>query len=283
MNKKGRFISTGRAILGDRTPDNLEDFLAELPEKVLPGRVYQININNIKPNPYQPRQYFDLRSLEELSNSIRQKGVIQPVVLRQDEDNQIYLVAGERRLKAAVAAGLNEIPAIFTTGNPMEISLIENLQRENLKPMEEAEALQKMVDQYHYTQEQISDVIGKARSTVAEILSLNKLPEKIKQECRNSDMPRRILVEIAKQKTEKDIFRLFNRIQQDKLTGDQVRQISRPKTRSGISDITTALSQIKELKKSISKISLQDTDNKSYLRLLEELMNLKEFLEKILS
>ncbi|MBN1327213.1 MAG: hypothetical protein JW996_04625, partial [Candidatus Cloacimonetes bacterium] len=168
-------------------------------------------------------------------------------------------------------------------GNPMEISLIENLQRENLKPMEEAEALQKMVDQYHYTQEQISDVIGKARSTVAEILSLNKLPEKIKQECRNSDMPRRILVEIAKQKTEKDIFRLFNRIQQDKLTGDQVRQISRPKTRSGISDITTALSQIKELKKSISKISLQDTDNKSYLRLLEELMNLKEFLEKILS
>ena len=190
MSIKNAFSTKGKQILEGGKPENLSDFLDETDglKETITGGVYEIPLGRIQPNPYQPRKYFDETALSELAESIKANGVIQPIVIRQDKDNELYLVAGERRLKAAQLAGLESIPAILTEGNPIEISLIENLQRENLKPVEEAEALEKMIKEFSYTQEQLASVIGKARSTVTEILSLNKLPEPVKDECRRADI-----------------------------------------------------------------------------------------------
>jgi ParB family chromosome partitioning protein len=119
------------------------------------GAFFNVETEMIAPNPHQPRKYFDEVALQELSDSIKQTGVIQPIVIRK-EGQQVVLVAGERRLRAAKMAGLSKIPCILTKGNPIEIALIENLQRENLNPIEESEALHQMIEQYNYTQQDLA-------------------------------------------------------------------------------------------------------------------------------
>jgi ParB family chromosome partitioning protein len=192
------------------------------------GSFYHIPTRDIQANPEQPRQHFDPESLAELTESIREKGVLQPVIVRSGNDGRIFLVAGERRLRAARNAGLETIPAVFTKGNPAEIALIENLQREDLKPVEEAEALARMVAEYGYTHEQLAKVMGKGRTTITETLSLAKLPEAIRSECRRADIyPRRLLVEIAKQPDVHGMIRLFERVKQRNLKSDGLREITR--------------------------------------------------------
>ena len=187
------------------------------------GSYYQIDIHLILPDPDQPSPYFDLEALEELANSIKQTRLYQPVLVRKDENGQIILVAGRRRLRAAVMAGLEKIPAIFTEGNPLEISMIENLQRENLRPIEEAEALGRMIEQHGYTQEELALAIGKAQPAIAETINLNRLPETIKNECRQTEKyPKRVLIEIAKQETPEAMLNLFNRTKQDILLSGEV-------------------------------------------------------------
>lgn len=204
----------------DDHPANLNDYQE--------GSFYHIDIKLILPDPSQPKKHFDPEALEELANSIKEKGLYQPVVVRKDETGQIILVAGKRRLRAAKMAGIKKIPAIFTQGNPLEISLIENLQRENLKPVEEAEALGQMIHQHGYTSEKLALAIGKAQSAVSETIALNRLPETIKNECRQNDKyPRRLLIEIAKQDTEEAMTSLFNQVKQYPSKGDAVRLIFR--------------------------------------------------------
>ncbi len=192
------------------------------------GSYRNVPVDLVRPNPSQPRQFFDPESLGELAESIRQKGVLQPILVQRGADGEIFLVAGERRLRAAKMAGLKVVPAILTKGNAAEIALIENLQREDLKPVEEAEALARMVREFGYTQEQLARVIGKARSTVTESLSLTRLPEAIKEECRRADtVSRRALVEVAKQESAEEMVALFRRIRQGNLKSDEVRGITR--------------------------------------------------------
>ncbi|HNY73987.1 MAG TPA: ParB/RepB/Spo0J family partition protein, partial [Syntrophales bacterium] len=169
------------------------------------GRLYTLPIGNIQPDPNQPRKYFDEEGLAELTQSIRDKGVLQPVLVRVEEGGAVFLIAGERRLKAAEAAGLTEVPALFIHDDrPQEIALIENSLRQNLTAIEEAEAAGRLVTELNYTQEQVGKVLGKKLSTVSEILSLNRLPAAIRDECRvNPACPRRVLVEIARKKQER--------------------------------------------------------------------------------
>ena len=186
------------------------------------GSYYHLDINLILPDPEQPEKYFEPGALEELANSIKQKSLYQPVVVRKDETGKIILVAGKRRLRAAKMAGLEKIPAIFTQGNPLEISIIENLQRENLKPLEEAEALGRMIDQHGYTEGKLAFAIGKAQPAISEAIKLNRLPETIKDECRQDDKyPRRFLVEIAAQDTPEAMMSLFNRAKKGNLKSDE--------------------------------------------------------------
>ena len=144
--------------------------------------INEIALDKIYANPDQPRHTFDEEALEELAQSIRDHGVISPITLRKDANNQYMIIAGERRYRAAKMAGLNAIPAYIRTAKDeqvMEWALIENIQREDLDAIEIALAYQRLMDEYHLTQERMSERVGKKRATVANYLRLLKLPAEI--------------------------------------------------------------------------------------------------------
>ena len=143
--------------------------------------VLNLPCDSIIPNPYQARKHFDSQRLSELSLSIKEHGIVQPIIVRQ-VNNEYELVAGERRLRAAKLAGLDNIPAIlkdFVELESMEVGLIENLQRENLNPMEESRAFKRLSEDFNMTQEVIAKKVGKSRSVVANSMRLLNLPEEI--------------------------------------------------------------------------------------------------------
>ena len=263
----------------DDTPDDLPEGL----DNYRDGGLYNVLIEKINPNPNQPRKYFDPEALEELTQSIKENGVLQPVIITTDERREIHLVAGERRYRAAKDAGLHKIPAIYKDGHSDEIALIENLQREDLKPVEEAEALSRLMDKHNYTQEQLSDIVGKGQSTISETLSLNKLPEQIKKEYRHADISRRILVEVAKQKTDDDKIRLFNQIKDNDLKDNDVRKITRKKsdmpqkTPAGV-----ALDKTVGLSKSLAKVDMATVEEQERGQLITELRALKSVIEQVI-
>jgi ParB family chromosome partitioning protein len=144
--------------------------------------VLEVSLSQLRSNPHQPRRDFSEQGLRELADSIRQKGVLQPVLVEAEKDGAYGIVAGERRARAAKLAGLTKIPVIvrrFSAEEKLEIALIENLQREDLTPIEEANAYQRLMEIGHLTQEQIALKVGKDRSTIANSLRLLKLPEEI--------------------------------------------------------------------------------------------------------
>lgn len=143
-----------------------------------------LNIDLVRPNPYQPRKQFGKGSLEELCDSIKQYGVIQPINVRKTQSNYYELVAGERRLRAAVMAGLTEIPAIVINIDDNEsavMALIENLQREDLSYMEEAESYNNLINDHGFTQEELAQKVGKSQSTIANKIRLLRLSPMIKK------------------------------------------------------------------------------------------------------
>lgn len=146
-------------------------------------RINELTIDEIEPNPYQPRREFDQDALTELAQSIKEHGVIQPISVRRVQ-NQYQLVAGERRLRAAKLAGLSTIPAVekeYDDQKMMEIALIENIQREDLNPIEEALAYKSLMDQFGLTQEDVSNKVGKSRSAIANTIRLLHLPQEIQE------------------------------------------------------------------------------------------------------
>ncbi len=139
-------------------------------------------IEEIIPSRYQPRKGFDDGKLTELANSIKEKGIIEPLIVRKG-DKGYELIVGERRWRAAQRAGMKEVPVIVrdaTTAEAMELALIENLQREDLNPLDEAEAYKKLMEEFHYTQEELAKRIGRDRATVANAVRLLKLPQEVK-------------------------------------------------------------------------------------------------------
>jgi ParB family chromosome partitioning protein len=159
---------------------------ALLPEKFLEtpagALVEEIELERIIPNRYQPRQSFDEEGLKELAASIKSKGVVEPVLVRRLEGDQYELIAGERRWRAAGLAGQTRIPAIIRQAegsDPLELALIENLLRKDLNSMEEARAYQRLIQEFHLTQDEIAHGVGKDRSSVANCLRLLSLPEPI--------------------------------------------------------------------------------------------------------
>lgn len=145
--------------------------------------VEEIDLAEIRPNPYQPRKYFDAEALQELADSIKQSGVFQPVILRKSSIKGYELIAGERRVRASRLAGKETIPAIVRQLNEeemIEIAVVENLQREDLSPLEEAEAYQILMEKLDLTQAQVAQRIGKSRPYIANYLRLLQLPPDIK-------------------------------------------------------------------------------------------------------
>jgi ParB family chromosome partitioning protein len=171
------------------------------PELYQKGTLYEINLDELQADPLQPRKSIDPQALEELTASIAKMGVLQPIVFRLDDQGNKVIVAGERRATAARKAGLTAIPGIFIDGNYSEIALVENMLRQDLTTVEEAEGLQALMVEQQYTQEQLGGIIGKAQNTLSEILSLNKLPQEVRDDCRGDrTISKSALIAIAKKK-----------------------------------------------------------------------------------
>jgi ParB family chromosome partitioning protein len=151
----------------------------------------EIDIDQILPNSQQPRKNFDEESLEELADSIRQHGVVQPIVVRPLEDGFFQLIAGERRWRASQRAGLTRVPAVIRQAgehDTLEIALIENLQRQDLNPLEEAQAYERLIVEFGLTQDEVARRVGKNRATVANMLRLLKLPDEVQQWLRDNKL-----------------------------------------------------------------------------------------------
>ena len=172
------------------------------------------SIEAIRPNPYQPRKSFDPEKISELAASIKASGLIQPLVVRQQADG-FELIAGERRWRAAIKAGLQEVPIVVknvSDDQVLKLSLIENIQRENLNPIEEAEAYHQLIEKFSLSQESVAEIVGKNRSTITNTLRLARLPEKIKRDLASSKISSghaRALLALA---TTADKFKLYREI-----------------------------------------------------------------------
>jgi len=211
--------------VGMRHDDHFVDLISSRSPET---RIRQLDINKIAPNPHQARS--ELGEMQDLINSIKEKGILEPILVRP-KNGDYEIIAGERRYMASKRIGLSEIPCIVMNVNDMEameISLIENLQRLDLDVFEEADGLRYLAENYGYNHEQISRKIGKARSTITEIISISRIPEKIRRMCHDFGiMSRSTLIEISKQKTQDDMERLINAIKERELRREDTRKLSK--------------------------------------------------------
>jgi ParB family chromosome partitioning protein len=262
------------------------------------GKLYNLPIIDLTPDPNQPRKFIDPQALEELAASIKTHGVIQPILFRVaadslaghdpnspelrivSQDSYLYIVAGERRYKAAQQAGLLVLPGICVEGNPSEIALVENLLRQDLTAIEEAEALQALMTEQNYTHEQLAGIIGKARVTITEILSLNRLPQEIRDECRNSSaVARRTLVEIARKKQDRGMVTAWSNYKA-KLAKQAAVRTRQPKAEQSPDDVIGLLSKMVNKLDGLDTSSWPEEQKNTFN---QTLMNLQESIQAILN
>jgi ParB family chromosome partitioning protein len=171
-------------------------------ETYIPGQLYRINLNDLLPDPDQPRKYIDPAALAEMVESIKEHGIIQPPTFRVGDGGLRTIVTGERRCAAARMAGLTEISAIYTdSDNYDEMSLVENILRADLTAVEEAEAMDRLMKKHKFSQDDLARKFSKSKASISSTLSLNKLPPEVLDDCRKDPaMPKRVLVEIAQKR-----------------------------------------------------------------------------------
>lgn len=191
-------------------------------------RIRMIPLNKIDPNTRQPRNH--LGDMKDLMASIKEKGILAPILVRPVE-GRYEIIAGERRFIASKKLGLKEIPAIemdVEDSEAMEISLIENIQRKDLDVFEEADGIRVLQDIYNYNHSQIAEKIGKSRSTITETLGLSKIPNEIREKCKEFEITSRTtLIEISKQKTKEDMEQLIREIKERDLKREDTRELSK--------------------------------------------------------
>jgi ParB family chromosome partitioning protein len=187
-----------------------------------------IPIEDIEPNPEQPRQA--LGDLAELSASIREKGILEPLLVRK-VGGRYEIIAGERRYRAAIEAGLAELPCVIRESSDaemMELALVENLQRKDLTPFEEADGLKVLAEKYGYTHEAMAEKLGKSRSSITEALSLGAMPEGIRQLCRLADIQSKsVLLQVVRQGSPEKMTALVQRLGREGATRVEARRLAR--------------------------------------------------------
>jgi ParB family chromosome partitioning protein len=243
------------------------------------GRLYTLDLSQLQPDPNQPRKSLDPAALEELAASIAQHGVLEPILFRLDENGGLIIVAGERRVQAARQANLTTVPGILVDGNHAEIALVENLLRQDLTAIEEAEALGSLMTERSYTQEQLAGIIGKARTTLNEILSLNRLPVEIRDECRGDRaVSRATLLEIARKKQTRSMLTAYNKYK------EQVRkqQEGRKKPKAAAAGPEDVLDWLEKTGKKLSAIDTTAYSDEQKAALAEALASLQATLESLL-
>jgi ParB family chromosome partitioning protein len=185
-------------------------------------------IESVRPDPEQPRK--TLGDVRELAESVREKGILEPLLVRYvAREDVYYIISGERRYHAAREVGLRELPCIEKSADDaetLEISLIENLQRKDLTPFEEADGLARLAEQFEYTHEEIARKIGKSRTSVTELLSLRVIPAAVRRQCLDSQIiSKSLLLQIARQPTPSKMSEMVGRIAQGRMTRDEARRV----------------------------------------------------------
>lgn len=291
-SKSRRGLGKGLGALLQKTEINLEDRVES---------VIEIDLNDITPMRDQPRTHFDEEKLQELAASIKENGVIQPIIVTSHAPNDYTIVAGERRWRAARMAKLKKIPAIvrdLEEHERMRQALIENIQRENLNAMEAAAAYQRLIDEQSLTQEDLSKLIGKSRTAIANTLRLNKLPEEIADYVKNNEITeghaRALLaLETAEemlQAADQVIVKSLNVRQTEQLVRNLLTAVSETPPKVDRKEEKQRQLSIKEVEDRISKsvgtkVRLRDKEGKGEIRIpykdLSELDRLIDLLTSI--
>lgn len=239
------------AIFGDNVDQVLEEI--NNGEREVEGKRFTLKISSIRPNPYQPRKNFDDESLKQLSSSIKERGIFQPILVRKSLKGY-ELIAGERRLKASKMAGLKEIPAVVLDGvddkDMMEVSLLENIQREDLNPIEEAQAYDQIIKKLDYTQDELAKRVSKSRAYITNTLRLLKLPKKVQDMLSNGKLSYGHGRALLSLEEEDKIIELANKIVKEDLTVRQVEKLvstkpKKEKAKKGTKDKDPYLAELK--------------------------------------
>lgn len=221
---KQRGLGKGlNSIFGQDVEQYLDDIQNNAAE-ALGRREVELPIEEIRPNPYQPRKEFDKKALEELSESIKTHGIFTPLLVRKSVSGY-DLITGERRLRAAKMAGLKTVPAIqveFTEEQMMEIAILENVQREDLNPIEEAAAYESLIQKLGYTQEKLAERVGKSREYCANIMRLLKLPEDIQSMVVNKQLTMSHVRPLLSLNDEEEIYEAAEKIKKNKMSVREV-------------------------------------------------------------
>ncbi|MCM0080912.1 ParB/RepB/Spo0J family partition protein [Geomonas sp. Red32] len=244
-------------------------------KKYQKGKLYQVSPAELSPDPDQPRKYFDPTALEELTESLLKQGVLQPILARKvPPEGKLVVVSGERRYQAAVKGGLSTVPVIVTDGEPLEVSIVENLLRENLTAIEEAEAIERLKSRNDYQITDLAAMLGKSQASLCEILSLTKLPASVKEDCRNEPKtPRYVLVQIAKQPSSKKMEKLYQKYKERGLTVGALRSSERGKLAPGATAVDIAF--ITAFLKKLDGLDVARLDPQQVAQLTEHLGRLQ--------
>ena len=229
METKRKALGKGLEQLFSNERIDFDNFEKGLVEEAKPNEIVEISLDEIRSNPYQPRKIFDEEALNELAESIKEHGIVQPIIVKKSIKGY-ELVAGERRTKASRIAGLKTIPAIIKNFNDqemMEIALIENIQRENLNPIEEAMAYDNILKSSNMTQDELAKKFGKSRSYITNILGLLKLPETTKKYVEENKLTMSHARALSKLEDEEQIDRLADKIITEGLIVRTIENIAR--------------------------------------------------------
>ena len=220
METKKRALGRGLEQLFNTENLDIENYEQKIYENINKEEIVELNVEELRPNPYQPRRVFDEQALEELASSIKEHGVFQPIIVKKSIKGY-EIIAGERRFRASKLAGKKTIPAIirsFTDEQMMEIALLENLQREDLSVIEEAVAYQKMLTSLNLTQEELSTKVGKSRSHITNILGLLRLPENVQRMIMNHELSMGHARVLSKLEDQQKIREIAAKIVEESLT-----------------------------------------------------------------
>jgi ParB family chromosome partitioning protein len=229
MENKKRVLGRGLEDLFNSEAIDLDSVEAKIYETASNEEIIELNLSDLRPNPYQPRKIFDEEGLRELADSIREHGVFQPIIVKKSIKGY-DIIAGERRFRASKMVGLEKIPAIirdFTDEQMMEIALLENLQRENLSVIEEALAYKAMIEHLNLTQDELSRRVGKSRSHITNMLGLLNLPEEVKDMIIEDKISMSHARVLSKMDDKDEIIALANKIIDENLNVRDIENVSK--------------------------------------------------------
>lgn len=229
-NFKRRALGKGLEELFNNEQINFDQIEEKILDSTSVDEIVELPIDELRPNPYQPRKVFDEEKLQELAQSIKEHGVFQPIIVKKSSIKGYEIIAGERRVKACKMADIDKIPAIvrdFSDQQMMEIALLENLQRENLNSIEEAMAYRSLIDAMKITQEELANRLGKSRSYITNMLGLLNLPEEVKDMIIDNKISMSHARVLSKMENKEDILALANKIIDENLNVRDIENVSK--------------------------------------------------------